>query len=787
MLKFRSFFNVLFPSSLLHLISRCFCISHSLIMYMFSAGCEFPLKSGIVRGCLSLCSGQCSVHPQVTEEWSGQKVSATGVLDDCSLVAFRERVQSALHDTGPIRKAAAPLRHKYQANTRQVQALDNALQQGAGISIATFVPAVHVGALKAGERRYFVDASTAPAHLTNENDDRTRRSCIIDTTSKATRLEVPWHSNRPALFSVVDQGAVGWPSKHWLYMKLQLRGGYSFDPPHRRSNNIMNAYKQVGVWAVQLEYSVVFNFLQGPWKRHANFQICRQAAMEYFSNFDHEDELFRLIYDWIALDTNAGRPPRGMGSEDHMKQTLQSLSENCIFQTQGHTVKTNRWFAWQKRFKAMESNLSVLLLVLLYMGLHKNRFARISDIPYFGGVYAGIFKAAEKAPEAAPSPLEDAGAASSSDRPPERMSVKASTAEVERLRDASSNTAHMVTCILANRSNRRVAMVMCHITFPVEEAHILQVTQCKTQAGTMHWYACQAAREYDEYLARTWGVLHDEAFLTAVGFGAREGTLSDTTFDEDDMIAETAVDLARNIVGNEIITMSSYSHRPFCKFAAALHLDAQVRSDLLAWCARAFSALEKAEAKAVEEDKADTWKLKEYIGDMLWPLSVWDREVLVAGAETDWQHWPMDVLSEFQAVFRGFVSTKPVEDTFGIYSDEARQSKSGRLGRCARWHRAMASPLLEEVDRKGPPIDGKAKYAAGGGIVPNTIFEAKVAKPSMGQEVLDTLGGKVDITPDTGKKPLPETRCWLSFCFACEVGHALLSTCHCMGWQSAPS
>jgi hypothetical protein len=154
-------------------------------------------------------------------------------------------------------------------------------------------------------------------------------------------------------------------------MKLQLRGGYSFDTPHRRSNNVANAYKQVGIWAVQLEYSVVFNFMQGPWKRHANFQICKQAATEYFSNFDHHDELFKLVYDWIALDMNGGRPPRDMGTDDHMKHTFQSMKENPIFQTQGHTVKTNRWFAWQKRFKSMESNLSVLLLVLLYMGLHR--------------------------------------------------------------------------------------------------------------------------------------------------------------------------------------------------------------------------------------------------------------------------------------------------------------------------------------------------------------------------------------------------------------------------------
>ena len=97
-------------------------------------------------------------------------------------------------------------------------------------------------------------------------------------------------------------------------------------------------------------------------------------------------------------------------------------------------------------------------------------------------------------------------------------------------------------------------------------------------------------------------------------------------------------------------------------------------------------------------------------------------------------------------VFRGLSSTKAVEDTFGLYADEQRQHKAGRLGRLARWHRAEASPLLAEFDRKGVKIDNKAKFAAS---VPKSkdmdnLFVAKENRFSMGQGVLDAYMGPQD-------------------------------------------
>lgn len=90
-------------------------------------------------------------------------------------------------------------------------------------------------------------------------------------------------------------------------------------------------------------------------------------------------------------------------------------------------------------------------------------------------------------------------------------------------------------------------------------------------------------------------------------------------------------------------------------------------------------------------------------------------------------------------MFRGLVGTKAVEDTFGLFADEARQHKAGRLGRLARWHRASTAPLIEDFDRKQVQIDNKARASAQRFSAKSldSLFLPKECTFSLGQEVLN--------------------------------------------------
>lgn len=660
--------------------------------------------------------------------------------------AFRRRVQSFLSppENEKEKAPAAALKERRLANLHQVMALDNALKGGAGFGLARFGPPVaeRVQALGKDEKRFWVNEEEVPPAMQADLGTRQRRSCIFNTVTQGSRLEINWRAHRPSLFQTVDQGSVGWVSRHWLYFKAGLRGGYQFDIHHRRHNDILNSYRSCGVWYIQLEYLVVGNFILGPWLSNSNWNLVCEAGREFFKSFTFDNQLFKMCYPWIAVDLNRGVEPAGFGTAEHAEELWAQLPYNPIFVNKGFAAKTSRWFSWSQKVSGMMPNLSVLLLVLLYISIHRGNISSTRDVPEF------LVPAAKApAPAGSSSSRPSPAAGSSSDLAPpsssgaERLSVKQSNSEMERLRRSNPNTLMMVVHILSNRTTRRIAQCMLRLTSHVHEAHNLTVTQLKTQSGSLDWHVEAATGSYNKYLSAIFSELTDDGLLCAANFATDpESILSDSCFKEEALVAETALDLAREMIFNEIVSMAFYTHRPFAKFAALLHHDSNKRADAFKWCKELFEALTNAE-EAVHSGKHP--KLQQFLDSMLWPKALWGREILISIAEAQFQALPEAQAREVQGVFRGMTSTKGVEDAFGNCSEECGGSKAGKLGRTARFHRVAVSPLLQEMDRPPVVIDNRAKYASSvcskQQRLAMKLYEGCKSEPSLGHDVMSSL------------------------------------------------
>jgi hypothetical protein len=117
-------------------------------------------------------------------------------------------------------KSSSLIPNKYMA-----LALDNALQHSAGLpGLSYFCPLSVPRALQENEVRYFMELEPKDQLL----GCSTRRACILDKTTKQTRVEVPralkaGALHRPALHKALDEGSIGLPMVLWVDLHMGLR------------------------------------------------------------------------------------------------------------------------------------------------------------------------------------------------------------------------------------------------------------------------------------------------------------------------------------------------------------------------------------------------------------------------------------------------------------------------------------------------------------------------------------------------------------------------------------
>ena len=126
-----------------------------------------------------------------------------------TVTAFLERLAA---DDRTSRRTVAKQKNGQRAPNRAfAKALDHALSISMGFGFDRFLPFASVSALREYERRYFAFVELPGA----EPRANTRISCILDTRTKATRLELSRnHSQRNAVGAEVVYTLR--PGQYWL-------------------------------------------------------------------------------------------------------------------------------------------------------------------------------------------------------------------------------------------------------------------------------------------------------------------------------------------------------------------------------------------------------------------------------------------------------------------------------------------------------------------------------------------------------------------------------------------
>ena len=118
---------------------------------------------------------------------------------------------------------------------------------------------------------------------------------------------------------------------HTLFNVWKLRGGEFFDVPHRRVRSLKLAISRAGLSCIEMEMSICFGYLLGPFHSESNVQTCLQLATEIFAAFDSSFEVYRLLYEAIVDDRYGAKLPAGYGSEGHVEQLWKELpGTRCI-------------------------------------------------------------------------------------------------------------------------------------------------------------------------------------------------------------------------------------------------------------------------------------------------------------------------------------------------------------------------------------------------------------------------------------------------------------------------
>ena len=94
---------------------------------------------------------------------------------------------------------------------------------------------------------------------------------------------------------------------------------------------------------MKTERIIVSNHKNGPWKQSVNFRRLQDAAMEYFSSANANDELYLLLYLYIVVDFWRGQIPSDMGTSELYDFAWRMLPDFECCSRMGESTKGCRW------------------------------------------------------------------------------------------------------------------------------------------------------------------------------------------------------------------------------------------------------------------------------------------------------------------------------------------------------------------------------------------------------------------------------------------------------------
>ena len=666
---------------------------------------------------------------QVTSDWHPAVSEESGLAQDTA----KQKLEAKL-DTFMLKKVAQTTRgskihfdKRYESNVEHIKALDHALQGGVGLSLQAFMATRRPLPLTKDQERYFVKAADLPGSLARDGGWQAR-SCIHDKGSGKRFLETVWDESRCVLFETLDCGTIGWANKFWLYSEGGLRGAFLADPCHLRYNRFKMAVKSAGLWYAWLEGSVLIGLRKGPWAGAAHMKTIQAVASNLFKTSDSKDPIFRLCYEYIIHDLYKGKPPPDAHTEQHMQHVWEWLPQCPLWHHKGARQKASRWFQWLKEAQSMGQYFGCLLMVVLRVAVEKSWYKTLEDTPL---CRVDAHELEEPGDEQEEPAAHDGHEELARDDP--GLAEDA----VKDKRSRTKCTMHLSANIMCNRTQLKLMKMIYIVGEASHTAHNLQVTSAKTQAGCLEWFSQQATGAWLAIAKQEVECMFNEALLLEIGFQPSDQPMQedDPMLKEEMLLASTMLAFVTDLVAYEIQEGRLLSEMPPYCFGGLVSHDEAEQKATLQHCSKLWGALGQVEAALLRDTSPPM--LAAYVRDLVWPRQVWAREVMVCMAENSFQSIPKACRDEIMAFARAIKSSKVVEDSFNELRDCERIHKSNKLGRISRWHKVMASGLLEDADRcQAVPSDSDKLSASK--VLPAPLFEAAQVSCSLGVERLET-------------------------------------------------
>eukprot|EP00974_Lingulodinium_polyedra_P106449 10303529-Lingulodinium_polyedra.AAC.1 len=161
--------------------------------------------------------------------------------------------------------------------------------------------------------------------------------------------------------------------------------------------------------------------------------------------------------------------------------------------------------------------------------------------------------------------------------------------------------------------------------------------------GLVNWTVEMANMEYNIYLLEVVALLSDTSLMAELEFMQSCSDEEDGELQEDKVIAQVFVDLIRHTLALEIAHMRYQSCRPPARFAGLLDHNPAVQAKTIAWAKDLQEALYTIEEHAL----SDNW-YRGYLKNMVWPLTIWSREVFIGLQEAGFSSVPPDIKTDIE-------------------------------------------------------------------------------------------------------------------------------------------
>jgi hypothetical protein len=315
----------------------------------------------------------------------------------------------------------------------------------------------------------------------------------------------------------------------YMYSGLGLRGDLVPDICHKRHRGSLGAWHDAGLDAVRVECGIIMNLFRGPFGKHANLQVLKGVARQFYASETANNIVYRSCYELIVRCQCEGKLPHDFGSNDHIEATWRELPHSELFTTSGVMMKFSRWYSFTERARIIRRFVGEMFMILLVLGVMEKFYDHVSEIPFFAHEYKPSFVLTieDDAIDAEVAPPVGASAAASSSTapiavtgapPPLRDGVAGTKDGTEKFAKTHKRNLQLALRITGRSSTRRLLIAMETTSAPIERQHRLTMSIVKTQMAVREWVVSAAQGDYVSYLSDVMALLTSKSFLEIMEF-----------------------------------------------------------------------------------------------------------------------------------------------------------------------------------------------------------------------------------------------------------------------------